>query len=361
MAGLRTRISVDHDGAMHGRCWSGLAALSTVLVGMTIASIADARTVVVVRPDAADAMLTEAFSRLCGELHMYGLEVKLLESADGGLPGDQQPAEVGGVADVVGGVVLSRAPGQAIARIWIAEAATPKESVRITVSIDDADAPSLVAIRAADLLRAGLRDFDRPERARLEPRSPAASGVSKAMPATGSTMPDGFERWAIRGGVGTLWETGDMGVGLAAQLGLARRVASRLALELAIAIPVTNQAYGARLATARLRQGQGMLAITWRLVGGQRLVLDVFQGLGAAFLSVRGEALSPWLAQSASAWAAASATGGCIGLRLSRHLDFNISLAAVFLLPRPVLEVADTSYTAHQPLILATGGLRYAF
>lgn len=346
---------------MHGRCWSGLLALLTVLLEMTIGSIAHARTVVVVRPDAADAMLTEAFSRLCGELHMYGLEVKLLEGADGDLLGDQQPAEASGVADVVGGVVLLRAPGQAIAKIWIAEGATRKEGVRITVSIDDGDAPSMVAIRAADLLRAGLRDFDRPEHARLEPRSPAASGVSRAMPATGSMTPDGFERWAIRGGVGTLWEPGDMGVGVAAQLGLARRVSSRLALELAIVMPVTGQAYGTRFATARLRQGQGMLAITWRLVGRQRLALDLFQALGAAFLSVRGEAQSPWLAQSASAWAAASSTGACIGLRLSGHLDFSISLAAVFLLPRPVLEVAEVSYTAHQPLVLATGGLRYAF
>jgi hypothetical protein len=38
-----------------------------------------------------------------------------------------------------------------------------------------------------------------------------------------------------------------------------------------------------------------------------------------------------------------------------------VSLAAVFLLPRPVLEVAGASYTVEQPWVLATGGLRYAF
>jgi len=110
-----------------------------------------------------------------------------------------------------------------------------------------------------------------------------------------------------------------------------------------------------------MRQELATLAIAWRVLGRQRLTLDLAQGFGFMHLSVRGEAQAPWVAQNASAWAAASSTGGSLGFRLSAHVGLTVSLAAVFLLPRPVLEVADVSYVAHQPLLLATAGFQYGF
>jgi hypothetical protein len=343
---------------MH-RCRSALPTILTILVAIAVGRSAWAHTIIVVRPYGSDPMLTESFSRLCGELHMYGLKVVPLDSKDG--VSSNQLVAVEGSADVVGGVALLRTPGQASAKIWITDAATGKESVRITVSIDDADAPSLLAIRAVDVLRASLRDFHYPEHAQLETQPGAAPEVSKSMQAPAAATLQGFDRWAIRVGASTLWETGDLGVGFAANLGLARRLSSRLALELAVVAPVFGQGYAGAVATARLREELGILAVAWRLVGRQRLTLDIVQGFGAMHLSVRGETQPPWLGQSSSAWAAASSTGGCIGLRLSEHVGLGVSLAAVFLLPRPVLEVGDVSYVAHQPLILATGEFRYGF
>ncbi len=349
---------MDHEGNMHRLA---LPMVLTFLVATAIGSSAWAHTIVVVRPDASDAMLTEAFSRLCGELHMYGLIVNLADRENGASSPDKQLAEIGRSADVVGGVALLRTAGQASAKIWITEAATGRESVRITVSINDADAPSLLAIRAVDLLRASLRDVDHPENAQ-PPRPPgAAPDVPSTMQAAPAATVQGFDRWAIRGGAITLWETGDLGVGFAANVGLARRISPRLALELSVVAPVIGQAYAGTAATARLREELGIVSVAWRLVARQRLTLDIVQGFGAVYLSVRGEAQSPWLGQSSSAWAAASSTGGCVGLRLSEHVGVGVSLAAVFLLPRPVLEVGDVSYVAHQPLILATGGFRYGF
>jgi hypothetical protein len=343
---------------MH-RCRSALPTILTILVGIAVGRSAWAHTIIVVRPYGSDPMLMESFSRLCGELQMYGLKVVLLDSEDGASLASDQLAEVDGSADVVGGVALLRTPGQASAKIWIADAATGKESVRITVSIDDADAPSLLAIRAADLLRASLRDFT--PAGHREARSGATSSVASSTQAASPAVPGGLDRWAIRGGASTLWETGDLGVGFAANVGLERRIFSRLALELSVVAPVIGQAYASTTATARVRQQLGILAVSWRLVESQRVALDLFQGFGAMYLSVHGEARSPWLGQSASAWAAASSTGTCIGLGLYHHFSLTITLAAVFVLPRPVLEVANVSYVAHQPLILATGGFRYGF
>ena len=349
---------MDHEGDMHRLA---LPAVLTLLCTMSVASSAGAHTIVVVRPVASDPILTEAFSRLCGELHMYGLKVNVVSGEEGASSWGTQGTETGGSADVIGGVALLRTPGQASAKIWIAEMATGKESLRITVSIDDADAPSLLAVRAVDLLRASLRDVDLAERMQPETRLGATAGVSRSNQAPSPAAPDGFDRWAIRGGATTLWETGDLGVGLAVTVGIARRISPRLVLEAAFMATVVGQTYAATAATARLRQELGIVAVAWRLLERRRLTLDLSQGFGATYLSVRGEAQSPWLGQSTSAWAAVSSTGACLGLRLSNHIGLDVALAAVFLLPRLVLEVADVSYELHQPLILATGGFRYGF
>src|SRR5664279_957816 len=101
-----------------------------------------AHTIVVVRPVASDPILTETFSRLCGELHMYGFKVNVVHDEEGAPSWDTQRIETSGSADVIGGVALLRTPVQASAKIWIADTVTGKQSLHITVSIDDADAPS---------------------------------------------------------------------------------------------------------------------------------------------------------------------------------------------------------------------------
>ena len=335
-----------------------MSTVLTVLVVTAWGRCALAHTIAVVRPDGSDAMLTESFSRLCGELRMYGLKVTLLDSKSSAAAGDEPPAELGGAAEVIGAVVLVRAAGQASAKIWVAEQAASKPSVRITVSIDDADAPSLLAIRAADLLRASLHDFEGMKVARPEPQPGADTVV-----ASSENVPSfaALDRWSIRGGASMLWETGELGAGFAPSIGLGRRISSRLALALAIEAPVVGQTYAAAAAKAQMRQELATLAIAWRVLARRPFTLDLAQGVGVMHLSVRGEAQAPWVAQTASAWAAASSTGGSLGLRLSAHVGLTVSLAAVFILPRPVLEVADVSYVAHQPLLLATGGFQYGF
>lgn len=330
----------------HRATWQTL--LSFLLLACA-SRLAWADAVLVVRPDSSDAMLMEAFSRLCGELRMYGLEVHSSDREDGVVPGDHVEG------DLVGGIALDRARGQANARIWIADATTGKKSLGITVSIDDADAPSLLAIRAADLLWAGLRDFERADRRKERPTT-VVTADEPAKP----VAPE-LERWALQVGMGAFWETGDLGAALAAQGGVARRLSGRLALALQVVGSLTDQTYAAASASAHLRGHLGLVAIQWSLWAGQRLALDLAQGLGAAYLAVQGEAQGLWSGRRSSTWTAVSSTGACLGFALSPHVGLVVSAFAVFLLPRPTLEVADVSYTARQPLLLTTGGIRYVF
>lgn len=354
---------------------TGFAVVLTLLLGMGIGRSAWAYTIAVVRPDRSDQTLVEAFSRLCGELRMYGLQVRLLDGLDEAAALESSPAQHGKPDEVVGGVSLMRTPGQASARIWVTASAPGKESVRITVSVAYADAPSLLAIRAADLLRASLRDLRSVDLAPPEPKGkPDASPKSPATKAETKAETEGtvtfsaqsppaqhLHRWSVHAGPAALLELGKLGAGWGATVQAKARVAHRLALAIDLTAPVRGQTYDAGSATAHVRQELATLAIALQLLATHPFNLDVFQGLGVMHLSVHGEAQSLWVPQDSSAWAAASSTGTTVGVALSEHFYLQASAAALFLLPRPIVDVADVSYMAHQPLLLVDVGLSFAF
>lgn len=357
-----------------GRPMRGLrfALVSIILLGMGVGGTAWAHTIAVVRPDRSDQTLVEAFSRLCGELRMYGFQVRLLDGLDEAAPLEAR-GQSGKASDVVGGVALVRAPGQASAKIWVAADASGKESVRITVSVADADAPSLLAIRTADVLRASLRNLRGAEPATAQPeRKPDARPAresdakpqeevtaSPAGPAPAGEAHD--DRWSVEAGPSTLFEVGKMGLGWGAHVQARGRISERIRLALAFTGPVMGQAYDAAGATAHLRQELATLGLALRLLRARSLDIDVFQGVGVMHLSLHGEARSPWVAQDASAWAAASATGLAARVALSEHWGLEASAAALFLIPRPVVDVADVSYVTHQPFLQASTGLSFGY
>jgi hypothetical protein len=337
----------------------GALLVAAILLGTGVAGAASAYTIEVARPDGADHVLVESFSRLCGELRMYGLQVGILEAGEPSRFSDRQAGEGTGGSDVVGGVALARTPGQASARIWIAAKDTGKESVRITVSVDDADAPSLLAIRAADLLRASLRDF---HGAQLpEPAPPPKA--SEVVDARAAAEPTHFEpaRWSVTAGAVALVELGRLGTGWAPSIEVQRRMSDRWALGVSLIAPVYGQSYAADGASAGLRQELVTASAALRLVGQGRLTVDVVQGLGVGHFSVHGTASSPWVGQDSSAWAAVSSTGAAAGLRLSKHLALDLGLAAIFLVPRPVVDVGRDSHVVRQPLLSANAGLSLLF
>ncbi len=339
------------------------------LLGLGFGRAASAQTITVTRPDRSDQTLVEAFSRLCGELRMYGLQVRLVDGED--TVDMEDSAQAGKPTDAIGGVSLVRTDGEASARIWVAADAPGKKSVRITVSVADADAPSLLAIRAADLLRASLRDLRGTDLGEREAESkteaaakPAEKEVAEAAPAAEAEQPQPprrFRRWSVFAGPAALVELGGLGTGWGATVQARARMGHRLGLMLAFTAPVRGQTYEAGPATAHVRQELATLALAVRLVASNALDLEVFQGLGAMHLSVHGEAQAPWLARDASTWAATSATGTAARLALTEHVSLQVSAALLFLVPRPIVDVAEVSYMAHQPFVLFDAGIAIAF
>jgi hypothetical protein len=299
-----------------------------------------AHTVAVEPPDRTDQVLTEAFSRLCGELSMYGLDVR--------------PTGTDG-SDAIAGVALGRSGGQPTARIWIAATPATDKVVQITITVADANAPTLLAIRATDVLRASLRDF----RGLVLPGAPPAAAVSTAVsPAAHADAP--VRSWTATAAAAALYDPATVGLGLAPSIEVRRRLRGRWSVMLNLTGPVVGHSVASSVASAQVREAlvTGVLAL--RIAERARATVDVFLALGAAYVAVRGDAQPPWMPEDSSAWAAASAVGARFAFRLTGRLAVSASAAALVIVPRPVLDVGPGSYAVGQPLILSSLGVDLA-
>jgi len=338
--------------------WGTLA-----LVSLFASGTARAHSVAVAPPDQKDQVLVESFSRLCGELSMYGLDVQQIETAG---------------ADAIGGVSLVRSGGQPSARIWITAPAKSDKAdkddendpddkiVRITITVADADAPTLLAIRAADVLRASLRDYrglvlPAPANAVSEaPALPAAVAVEAPAAPPASAARGGASPWTVTASASMLLDPGRLGMGLAPSLEVRRRLAERLFVMVEAIGPVMGHGVASSAGSAQVREALVTAALAVRLAERPRVALDLFTAAGPAYLAVHGDALPPWTAQSSSAWAGVFGAGARFTFRLTSRLALRASSAAMFILPRPVVDLGADSYAMGQPLVLSSLGLDLA-
>jgi hypothetical protein len=333
------------------------------------ACAAESHTVVVVEPDRDDAVLQEVFSRMCGELHMYGWQTTIVEGGASAEPLAQTLA-ASQASGAVAAVALVREAGVTRADMWIAAESAERSNPRITVSGDEKEAPNLLAIRAADVLRSTLLYRGRAESPRLseKPAAPpksettTASLTEKRSASPGPTAVHGpSEPWRLGAAVAVVSDLGGLGTGMGPCLNLERHWPNRWAIGVLGVGPVVGQTVSNDNGSASLQQALGFFTLMFRLAGEERLVLHVFQGFGVAHWAVHGEAKAPWAAKDSSGWFAAAATGLRARLTLSRHMGLSLAVAALFLRPSPVVDLADQSYRATQPLPLATAGLDAQF
>src|SRR5262249_42428931 len=109
-------------------------------------------------PRSADPALSQAFGRLKGELMTYDFEVIVVD-ADDVEPSPRRLAKAAEEAQAVASVSLVRSEGLATADVWISDRVTRKTTMRTTAPAANGEAPSVLAVRAVDLLRTSLREF----------------------------------------------------------------------------------------------------------------------------------------------------------------------------------------------------------
>lgn len=338
---------------------------------------AAASRVVIVEAGVDDALVLEAATRLRAELGAAGFEVVRVVRAPEGDPraGLERAAKEAG-AFAAATIVRSRTG--ATADLWIVDRVTQKTVVR-AVEAAGASAPSVMAVRAVELLQASLL-----EASLQEPPRRAAEGGSAAVPddvqrwmapvrrrAAGMTPPPG--RAGVLAGVGV--EAGFAALlsvdGIGPALGPALRLSygvgadghggalpAGLAARLTFAGPTLGPTLEGELGTVSVRQEMAFLEAVWALDTGGALSPVLSAGVGGIHLFVSGDPLPPLRSATGDVWSVAAALGGGAGLRLTDRATLLVDVHAIFAEPRAVVTLGGERLgTAGRPTFAGFLGL----
>lgn len=318
---------------------------------------ARAATVMIVRPASPSAELTEAVSRLHGELLAVGLAVMIADRDGASGPAGESPrAWLEGVAhdrridaaiDVVGGARLEAVD------IWVFPAAPrPVTVTRAPVPRDVENAPARLAIRATDLLRSLLIENDLIG----PPRPPPAPVVS----AGAAPAPAGWQA-AMGFGVGAamLASLGGVGPAILPLVRVEGSLGSWLGLQAETAGLGTRPTVTESGASARVAQQYGVAGVClcarsktrWRAVLGL--------SAGALRTAADGQASPPLQAHSVVRWSFLLAASAGARVRLTEHAHLTVTaqlqLAEPYLDLRVVNDGAATSGRPNLVLSVALG------
>ncbi len=338
-----------------------LFAAAAALVLLLLAPCAFAQTVVLVRPPDSDPLLSEAFNRLRAELTLQGFEASVVD-LDASDSSPQALAELAQKEGAFAGISLTRRVGAATAEVCIADRVTGKISLRSLALDQGPESPSVLAVRAADLLRSSLREYA------ADRRPPAGVvGVENSPVPVAVTrfarVPEARFRLDARAAL--LGFTQGIGPGYAPSLGLSYRILDRIALGLLVIGPAVGASYKTQLGTASVRQELALGRVIALAFQSSELELRPTLAAGAYRLDARGEvgaAESPQLvARNAGVTSFAAGVGLDADLRLSHGLLLGAELAAFELSPRPVVAVYDARDSFRVPFLTASVGVGVDF
>jgi hypothetical protein len=344
------------------RIGRGLAAaaavwLALVLVtGLARAAAQALPKVILVRPPAAPASVTEALVRLRGELIAAGFDAEVIELALGidvrASLERVSPASMGAATALVA-VIASADPGSA--ELWVIDRVTGKTVVR-RVNAGTADAPRMaevLSVRAVELLRASFLELAIATHPTAEAPAPSTPVVERWATQT-LEQPDWT--WAVEAGAGTADAIGGVWNAILSVARLehafGRRLCGRLTFEGlgTDARVMTTGGYVDVSQTMLLAEG------VVRFRRGGRIEPLVSAGAGALRLTADGHESAPYQGQSGERWAGAADVG--VGLRFplrGRRFEIGIEAHALLAQPYPTVRFFDTEVTkAGRPSLIGS-------
>ncbi|AUX21931.1 hypothetical protein SOCEGT47_024290 [Sorangium cellulosum] len=301
---------------------------------------AAASRVAIVEADADDALVREAATRLRAELGAAGFEVVSVPRAPGGgdvRAGLERAAEEAGA---FAAATIFRSRRGATADLWIVDRVTRKTVVR-TVEVAGAAAPSVMAVRAVELLQASLLEASLLE-ADARPAGAAGAGVA---------VPDDVRRWmaparrragmaprpqragmlagiGVEAGVVALASAGGIGPAFGPALRLSYGggaaggggwLPAGLAARLSFAGPTLGPALEGALGKVSVRQELALLEAVWALETGTSISPVLSAGVGGTHLFISGDPLPPLRSATGEVWSFAADVGAGAGVRVTER------------------------------------------
>jgi hypothetical protein len=315
--------------------------------------------VLLVRLPEPDTVLSEAFTRLRAELALQGFDVELVEPD----AGDDSPDALVRLANKEGalaGISLTRRVGAPAAEVCIADRVTGKISMRTLELRQGPEAPSVLAVRAADLLRSSLREFAG-DAGQKPP--PDVVGVD-AKP-----VPDVVQRFArppasrfrIEASGQALGIGLRIGPGYAPGLSVSYRVVDRVRLGVALSGPALGASYGTPDGVATVTQELGLARVSIAVAQSGAFELSGVAAAGVYHLDAHGTVDPPLASRNDQVTSFAGGLGLAMTLRLAARIVWSVEGSALALTPQPAVALLANQYAFPAPFATAATGIGVDF
>lgn len=332
-------------------CWVAL---------LLVAPTAWAQRVVLIHQPSDPPLVVETIHRLSGELQLHDFHVLLVEVDDGVALTPEELAKIAEREDAVASVAFVTETGRTSADIWLSDRVTGKTSVRTLATRSAAEAPSVLAIRAVDLLRLSLRELsgDRP----LPPEIVGAHPERAPEHVREWAEPEEPKRaWEVRTEVAALTPAAHFHPGLGVAVGVGRRLVGPLSLRGVFAGPSQGGQLTAGGASAHLQQIVGQIEVGLGFEPVRRLELEGTASVGVHHLQVMGDARAPLVPASGDQLSFAGGLGVGAAFTVAPGVGFGVSLRGFGITPSTVVVLGDEERALGAFVLMGSAGLRVSF
>ncbi len=257
-------------------------------------------------------------------------------------------------------------PGNLAADVWISDRVTGKTLLRhVRPERVAPEAPSIIAIRAVELLRASFLELNEAHPPRGEATAAPALRAWVAPPPVATVVADraadagdlARSRWSFAASAAGIGGPGGLPVGLAPAVSVSWRASSVWAGELFALGPALGTVETS-VGNAKLDQELFASRVRFEMVTARtRFTPFLVGGFGVYHLGARGAASEPYVASSGHAWAGLAIGGLGLSAWLSRSIGLVAEIDALVMAPRPVVHfVGQDPLYGGRPTLLGTFG-----
>ena len=323
---------------------------------MLMAVPAWAQRVVLVPPTANDAMLSDAFNRLEAELNIHHFDIQVVNAEIGPDPTDAL-TRIAQEADALASIALLHHEGQTVVQVWLVDRVSGKATMRALQVDPSGDAANLLAIRAVDLLRASLREFNPDEKPPADVVNVDRRAVPVVVRKLAERPPPVF---ALRAEAIALYERPRLGFGVGPAIGGAYRLGEAIELGLMVAGPIVGVKFNTPEGTTTIRQELAWAETRWHFVRTPRLSLGLGLMAGALLVNAQGQPEAPLIGQSESLWSFLAGLGVHSQLHLAPRIAVECSLRAIGTAPKLGFKMDNQQTIMSLPILAGSVGLRVA-
>jgi hypothetical protein len=310
-----------------------LLVLATLLVGRQLR--AESARVVLVQWHPPSGVVTEAITRIRGELVADGFEVSVVGAPVGADPASVLTrADPGTTAAATLGLFLQ--PDARAVELWVVDRLTNKTVVRRIEMTDPApgSSPEILARRSVELLRASLLEILVKARETPAPRSDQREKASRR---AAPSLEPRRSRWGAEAGVQALAGFGGVGGSLMpvgrVRVALSRRLAGRLSFSGLGTRPRVDAASG----SATVSQELGLVELVGDVVPDAWLSPQLSLGAGGYHVSVLGTARSPYAGLRGDRLVFATDAGAGLALSVTSSIALSLEGHGILITPSPVI------------------------